>query len=46
MEQPNEKAEDPFEVFKYKVNISAYPVQELGGLVFAYLPRARALLPR
>ncbi|MCH8351500.1 MAG: Rieske 2Fe-2S domain-containing protein [Chloroflexi bacterium] len=47
LEQPYEKAEDPFEAFKDKVTTTAYPVQELGGLVFAYLgPEPAPLLPR
>lgn len=41
----------PFEgdnpLFRQKVGITAYPVQELGGMVFAYLgPQPAPLLPR
>ncbi len=47
LEQPYEKAEDPAELFKDKVCTTAYPVQELGGLIFAYLgPEPVPLLPR
>jgi 5,5'-dehydrodivanillate O-demethylase len=42
--QPAEPAES---TFKDKVRLKAYPVQELGGLVFAYLgPEPAPLLPR
>ena len=38
--------EDPKSTFKDRVNIGGYPVQELGGLVFAYLgPKPAPLLP-
>jgi 5,5'-dehydrodivanillate O-demethylase len=44
IEQPNEPAESNF---KSKVRTAAYPVEELGGLLFAYLgPEPRPLLPR
>ena len=44
LEQP---AEAPDSTFKDRVRITAYPVQELGGLVFAYLgPEPVPLLPR
>ena len=44
LEQPGEGAESSF---KEKVCIQAYPVQELGGLIFAYLgPAPVPLLPR
>jgi 5,5'-dehydrodivanillate O-demethylase oxygenase subunit len=44
LDQP---AEPPESNFKDKVKVAAYPVQELGGLVFAYLGRSPApLLPR
>jgi len=44
IEQP---AEPPASNFKDKVRITAYPVQELGGLIFAYLgPDPVPLLPR
>jgi 5,5'-dehydrodivanillate O-demethylase len=47
LEQPYEKAEDPAESFKDKVCIAAYPVQELGGLIFAYVgPEPVPVLPR
>jgi len=47
LEQPYEKAEDPTESFKHKIRTTAYPVQELGGLIFAYLgPEPAPLLPR
>lgn len=47
LEQPYEKAEDPLESFKDKTPTTAYPVQELGGLIFAYLgPEPAPLLPR
>jgi 5,5'-dehydrodivanillate O-demethylase oxygenase subunit len=40
-------AEPPESTFKDKVRILAYPVQELAGLVFAYLgPEPAPLLPR
>jgi len=43
-ETPGEPADS---TFKEKVCIAAYPVQELGGLVFAYLgPMPAPLLPR
>jgi len=44
LEQP---AEPPESTFKDKVKIKAYPVEELGGLVFAYLgPEPAPLVPR
>ena len=44
IEQPNEVDNC---AFRDKVAIDAYPVQELGGLVFAYLgPQPAPLLPR
>jgi 5,5'-dehydrodivanillate O-demethylase len=44
IEQPNEVDNC---AFREKVAIDAYPVQELGGLVFAYLgPKPAPLLPR
>jgi 5,5'-dehydrodivanillate O-demethylase len=47
LEQPYEQTEDPNSTFKDRVTIPAYPVQELGGLVFAYLgPKPAPLLPR
>ena len=47
LEQPFESTEDPDSTFKDRVGIKAYPVQELGGLIFAYLgPEPAPLLPR
>ncbi len=47
LEQPYEAIVDPASTFKDKVRIKAYPVEELGGLVFAYLgPEPVPLLPR
>ena len=44
IEQP---AEPPASNFKEKVRITAYPVQEMGGLIWAYLgPQPVPLLPR
>ncbi len=44
LEQPSEPVESRF---KEKIKIPAYPVQELGGLVWAYLgPEPAPLLPR
>ena len=46
-EQPYEQAEDPESNFQEKVRTTAYPVQELNGLIFAYLgPAPAPLLPR
>ena len=40
-------AEAPDSTFKDRVQVRAYPVQELGGLVFAYMgPEPAPLLPR
>jgi 5,5'-dehydrodivanillate O-demethylase len=40
-------AEPPESTFKDKIHITSYPVQELGGIVFAYLgPAPAPLLPR
>jgi 5,5'-dehydrodivanillate O-demethylase oxygenase subunit len=47
LEQPYEQAEDPTSTFKDRVSILSYPVQELGGLIFAYLgSHPVPLLPR
>jgi 5,5'-dehydrodivanillate O-demethylase oxygenase subunit len=47
VEQPYEQAEDPNSDFKERIRMPAYPVQELGGLIFAYLGHEPApLLPR
>jgi 5,5'-dehydrodivanillate O-demethylase len=44
LEQP---AEPPYSTFRYRIRIPAYPVQELGGLIWAYLgPEPVPLLPR
>jgi 5,5'-dehydrodivanillate O-demethylase len=44
LEQP---AEPPESTFKDKIRVPAYPVQELGGLIWAYLgPDPAPLLPR
>ncbi len=47
LEQPYEQAEDPDSTFKDRIRMPAYPVEELGGLIFAYLgPQPAPLLPR
>lgn len=47
LEQPFEETVHPDGRFKGKIKITAYPVQELGGLIFAYLgPAPTPLLPR
>jgi 5,5'-dehydrodivanillate O-demethylase len=47
IEQPYEEAVDPESRFKDKIQMKAYPVQELGGLLWAYLgPQPVPLLPR
>src|SRR6266508_532427 len=44
LEQPAEPADS---TFKHRIRIPAYPLQELGGLIFAYLgPEPAPLLPR
>jgi 5,5'-dehydrodivanillate O-demethylase oxygenase subunit len=44
LEQP---AEPPESTFKHRVQIPAYPVQSMGGLIWAYLgPEPAPLLPR
>jgi 5,5'-dehydrodivanillate O-demethylase len=46
-EQPFEEVTHPEAHFKDRCGITAYPVQELGGLIFAYLgPQPAPLLPR
>lgn len=46
-EQPYEKFVDPDTTFKDRIRLKAYPLEELGGLIFAYLgPEPRPLLPR
>ena len=47
IEQPFEETVNPEAHFKERVKLLGYPVQELGGLVFAYLgPQPAPLLPR
>jgi 5,5'-dehydrodivanillate O-demethylase len=47
IEQPFEETVRPESRFKDKIKLSGYPVQELGGLLFAYLgPAPAPLLPR
>src|SRR5712692_7538455 len=47
LEQPFEETVNPEARFKEKVSLPGYPVQALGGLVFAYLgPEPAPLLPR
>lgn len=47
LDQPFEDRTRPEARFKDKIAIKAYPVQELGGLLFAYLgPQPAPLLPR
>jgi len=47
LEQPFEDRMNPGSQFKDKTPIIAYPVEELGGLIFAYLgPQPVPLLPR
>jgi 5,5'-dehydrodivanillate O-demethylase len=47
LEQPFDDRVNPDARFRDKVKIKAYPVQELGGLLFAYLgPLPAPLLPR
>ncbi len=47
LEMPYEEAEDPDGAFREKVTILTYPVQVMGGLVWAYLgPQPAPLLPR
>jgi 5,5'-dehydrodivanillate O-demethylase len=47
LEQPYEDRTRPEARYRDKVTITAYPVQELGGLLFAYLgPQPAPLLPR
>jgi 5,5'-dehydrodivanillate O-demethylase len=47
LEQPYEQTEDPGSSFKDRVTIQAYPVAEMGGMIFAYLgPAPAPLLPR
>jgi len=47
LEQPAEDMEGADSKFKDKITTPAYPVQELGGMIFAYLgPEPAPLLPR
>ena len=47
VEQPFEETVRPDGRFKEKVKVAGYPVEELGGLVFAYLgPQPAPLVPR
>src|SRR5579871_841185 len=47
LEQPFEATANPDSTFKDRITITAYPVQELGGLIFAYLgPQPAPLVPR
>ena len=47
IEQPFEETVHPDGRFKEKVKIAGYPVEELGGLLFAYMgPQPAPLLPR
>jgi 5,5'-dehydrodivanillate O-demethylase len=47
LEQPFEETVNPEARFKDKIRIKSYPVQELGGLLFAYLgPDPAPLVPR
>jgi 5,5'-dehydrodivanillate O-demethylase oxygenase subunit len=47
VEQPYEDRTFPDARYKEKIKITAYPVEELGGLLFAYLgPQPAPLLPR
>ena len=47
IEQPFEETVHPDGRFKEKVKIAGYPIEELGGLLFAYLgPQPAPLLPR
>lgn len=47
IEQPYESYVNPDSRYRDEIKIRAYPVEELGGLIFAYLgPEPRPLLPR
>ncbi len=47
LEQPYEDTTHPEDNYKAKCSIDAYPVQELAGLVWAYMgPQPAPLLPR
>lgn len=47
IDQPFEEKVHPGSKFKDKIKLTSYPVQELGGLIFAYFgPEPAPLLPR
>jgi len=47
IDQPFEEKVHPGSRFKDKIKLTAYPVQEMGGLIFAYFgPEPAPLLPR
>src|SRR5581483_2531330 len=47
LDMPYERAEDPNTRFMEKVQAKTYPVQEMAGLLFAYMgPQPAPLLPR
>jgi len=47
IEQPYEQLAEPDNRFREKISLRAHPVQELGGLIFAYIgPEPAPLLPR
>jgi 5,5'-dehydrodivanillate O-demethylase oxygenase subunit len=47
IEQPYEQTVNPNSLFKKSIKMNGYPVQELGGLLFAYLgPGEPPLVPR
>jgi 5,5'-dehydrodivanillate O-demethylase len=47
VEQPFEETVHPDGRFKEKVHVTAYPVEEMGGLLFTYMgPQPAPLLPR
>ena len=47
VEQPFEETVHPDGRFKEKVKVSGYPIEELGGLLFAYMgPQPAPLLPQ
>ena len=46
IEQPYEETEDPDGRFKDKIKMKAYPIEQLAGLLFAYMgPQPAPLLP-
>jgi 5,5'-dehydrodivanillate O-demethylase len=47
LDQPFEETENPGSSFKDKIRVDSYPVEALGGLIWAYFgPEPRPLLPR